>query len=358
MGQPIGTSMIMDVDSPQAPQAAWCPNSTLEYVVELNNLELRDLADLQLAFDVSEGLNYHGVVGATLADTWLFDVPQLSMETTHFVTVTGQLAGDLSSFTAVTANVTLQLISGTLTLPLLQDRVVHRVDGQPPSIPFTTDPNKTIRPIYGSATDGDGSGVALVEYQVNDGSWYTASGTQFWSADIELPTATTWDVSVRAQDRCGEYSEIKTVAFSDLIPPTTTLETRFLEGDAPDLEGAASDLPTGGEVISVEVRIDDETAAWQPASVGAPGAGGVQDWQFAWDSPWDGVTHTVWIRAADVAGNVSQAGPFEVYVVQGEMVGGHTELAMAHGPLWLRVALLVAAVVVEIAVSNVVPYGR
>ena len=210
-----------------------------------------------------------------------------------------------------------------------------------------TDPDKAIRPVLGFADDGDGSGLALVEYRIDDGAWQPVSGTLFWSADIELPQATTWEVSVRAQDRCGQYSEVETVAFSDTASPTTTLETRYLEDRSADLAGTASDLPTGGEVVTVTLRIDEETAPWQPVtSLEAPDGDGFQDWRFDWDSQWDGVTHTVWISAADVAGNVSQSGPFEVYVyvAEGEAVGGYTEVAVPQTWLWLLTALVIVGI--------------
>jgi hypothetical protein len=54
----------------------------------------------------------------------------------------------------------------------------------------------------------------------------------------------------------------------------------------------------------------------------------------------------VWIRAADVADNVSQNGPFEVYVYvpESEAVGGYTDSAMIRESLWLRVVFLILVV--------------
>jgi hypothetical protein len=371
-GQPQAAQVLMSLDSPQAPGMNWCPGSTLEYVISLNNLEERlpEPGDV-VVLDASagDGLGFVFVEGADcpdcppLGDWWTLSVPLFSPGDSHTITLTGVLTDDLSGIPQIDVSVALKDPDDPDPDPEpgpcdVQASISHLLDSQPPSVTISTDPDKAIRPILGAADDGDGSGVALVEYQINDDGWQAASGTLFWSADIELPQATTWQVQARSQDRCGRYSAITTVEFSDSIPPTTTLETRFLETDLPDLEGTASDLPTGGEVISVEVRIDDETAAWQPASVGAPDTGGVQDWQFTWSSSWDGVTHTVWIRAADVTGNVGQAGPFEVYVAQGEMVGGHTELATTRRLLWPRVAFLVAVVVIEIAMSMVLKKRR
>jgi hypothetical protein len=343
LGQMVGTSVLMALDSLQAPQAAWCANSDLQYVTELRNQELYTVAGLQLMFDVSPGLDYQSVEGAILSGDWQFDVPELPPGAEHPITITGKLASDVCNLvgsTSVSVSVSLPIIS-----PLAQLDLSHRLDCEPPTVTVTTDPEKAIRPVYGSATDGDGSGVAVVEYQVNDGDWHTASGTLFWAADVELPTATTtWQLHVRAWDQCGQASEITTVEFSDSIPPTTTLDTRYLERPD-DLEGTASDLPSGGEVVVVEVRIDDETAAWQPASVGTSDAGGIQNWQFTWNLAWDGITHTLWIRAVDVAGNVGQAGPFEVYVTTDEPVepvGGHTELMSPLVLSWLWIALVVA----------------
>ena len=219
----------------------------------------------------------------------------------------------------MTTNVTLK-ITGTLQ----QASLSHRVDGLPPTVTVSTAPGKMIRPgaqtIYGTASDGDGVGVDDVEFlPAGSTIWETADGTLFWSADVSVPTGVpTWTLQVHATDRYSQTGSPLAVEFTlDTIPPTLTLDLPpILSGDYAQVGGAASDLPTGGQVLTAAVQLDDETGSWKPALVYAPDAAGDQNWRWTWNLPLeDGVTHTLRARAADAVGNVSPASAWQSTLV-------------------------------------------
>jgi len=213
-GLPLGADVIISLNSPQAPQAVWCPGSTLEYVISLNNLEDEGLADLVLDVFATDGLGFESVVGAAcdvcppLGDTWRLLVPSIETDASHNITLTGVLSDDLSGLATVSVFPTLKL-SDTI---LSQVDISHQLDNQPPTVEITGPPGPVIytglQTIAGTADDGTGSGMASVEYSLDGGDWYQATGTMYWSADINVPTdASTLEFRARAVDVCGYNSE-------------------------------------------------------------------------------------------------------------------------------------------------------
>jgi hypothetical protein len=330
-GQPQGTTVVMTLSSPQAPEAPWGPNNSLEYVVDLANYEDEEVDDLRLAFNATPGLAYQPPPdGATCADCaaddyWLLNVPALPEEASHRVTVTGTLAADLSSFSEVTTTVELQFdtvrlaanLSGLsealalATATLAQASLSHGVDGQPPTV-SVSGAGETLKPglqtIYGQASDGDGVGVAGVECrEAIVGTWQDATGTLLWACEIVVPPAVTFQLEARATDEYSQTSDVVLAEFTvDPVSPTVTMDLpALLSGDHADIGGTTTDLyPVGGEVNQVHVQLDGDTAPWRTGQVYAPDELGIQDWLWTWSLPQeDGVPHELRARATDAAGN-------------------------------------------------------
>ncbi len=330
-GQPRGVTVVMALTSPQAPQATWGPNNSLEYVVDLTNYEDEEVADLRLAFNATAGLAYQPPPdGATCADCaaddyWLLNVPALPEEASHRVTVTGTLAADLSSFSEVTTTVELQFDTTRLaanlsglseaqalaTATLIQAALSHQVDGQPPTVSISP-AGETLKPglqtIYGEASDGDGVGVAGVECrEAITGTWQDADGTLLWACDIVVPPTFTFQLEARATDEYSQTSDVVSAEFTvDPTPPAVNWSLpAILSGDHADVGGTTTDpYPDGSEVNQVDVQLDQDTNPWRTGEVYAPDASGDQDWLWTWALPReDGVTHNLRARATDAAGN-------------------------------------------------------
>jgi Bacterial Ig domain/FlgD Ig-like domain len=91
--------------------------------------------------------------------------------------------------------------------------VVH----QSPSVTITNPSGNTTASgcvstfaVEGTATDSDGT-IALVEYRVNSGSWFPATGTSSWSINLSLIEGDNW-LQVRAVDNQGAYSPTEAVS--------------------------------------------------------------------------------------------------------------------------------------------------
>jgi PKD repeat protein len=138
-----------------------------------------------------------------------------------------------------------------------------------------------------TGADGDGSGIARVEYRVGGGDW-TA-----YSAPVELPDGTR-TVTYRAIDNAGIASADASRTFKvDTVAPTTTPKAAPTGGaTAPVvLTATATDAAPGSGVAGTEIRVDG--GQWTPytaaVAVLAPGE------------------HTAEFRSTDVAGNVEAA---------------------------------------------------
>jgi len=137
------------------------------------------------------------------------------------------------------------------------DKVVFEVD-QPPEISLTT-------PITGSL-DGlwtfignalDDNEVDKVEYQVDDGGWFTATGKDEWSFELDTTMFTSDDhvLWVRASD--GERFSLEvdfnfTINQIPLVVITGNVQGKLFR-DNVKFEGTASDDIA---IVAVEIRID------------------------------------------------------------------------------------------------------
>jgi uncharacterized repeat protein (TIGR02543 family) len=164
----------------------------------------------------------------------------------------------------------------------------------------------------GFADDGFGAGVATVEVSSDGNTWALATGTQSWSADVNVPATrapnATWQLYLRATDYHSQTSATKILTFSiDSTAPLITPTVPALVGGSgfAIIQGTTQDpAPDSAEVQYVTAQLDSSTAGWANASVSDPGSGGEQNWQYGWSLPYeDGVTHTLRFRATDYAGN-------------------------------------------------------
>jgi hypothetical protein len=148
-----------------------------------------------------------------------------------------------------------------------------------------------------------GSGVASVEYQVNDLGWNPYTGP------FQVTTPRQYTVLLRATDAAGNVGD-GTVTFTvvegpdDTTPPTVTAEVSGEQNENDEYLDVAtvtlSATDSGSGVASVEYKLDD--GAWTPytaaVSVTEPGM------------------HMLSYRATDVAGNVSAEGMAHFTVVE------------------------------------------
>jgi hypothetical protein len=150
----------------------------------------------------------------------------------------------------------------------------------------------------------DGSGVASVEYQVNDQGW-TA-----YTAPVEIDAIGSYHVLLRATDAAGNAGagEVRFTVVEpaeDTTPPTVDAEVSGTQDD----DGNYVDLATvtlsatddGSGVATVEYKLDDGawTAYTAAVAVNTPGM------------------HMLSYRATDQAGNVSEEGSASFTVVSG-----------------------------------------
>jgi hypothetical protein len=154
-----------------------------------------------------------------------------------------------------------------------------------------------------SAQDS-GSGVASVEYKLDDGAW-TA-----YTAPVAVNTPGMHMLHYRATDQAGNVSTEGMAHFTVVQQDTTAPTVSGLVVGQQDPNGAyigsamvtVSAEDAGSGVASVEYKLDGGawTAYTQAVQVSAPGA------------------HTVLFRATDRAGNVSQEGSVTFTVVAGQ----------------------------------------
>ncbi len=157
-----------------------------------------------------------------------------------------------------------------------------------------------------SATDAE-SGVASVEYKVDDGAW-TA-----YSTPVAVNTPGMHMVSYRATDEAGNVSPEGMAHFTVVQQDSTAPTVSGRVSGQQDENGAyigsamvtvtATDNDGGSGIASIEYKLD--AGAWTPytsaVQVSDPGA------------------HTVLFRATDQAGNTSTEGSVTFTVVSGEV---------------------------------------
>ncbi len=303
--------VLMDLDSTQPPQIALGANSTITYFVTLDNQEATDVTNGQLHLTGSTGLSFVSVSGATCAncassDDWLLDLPTLSPDALQTVTVTAQLAPDLSGIELVKTTAVLQT-----TTPLRSDSLSHVVDGDPPTVTLDTNPGNAIpaglQTFTGTADDGTGIGISTVQVRPVGDSWQLADGRLRWSFTTDPGAGPTWDVEVQATDYFGHSSMIAETLVIDTVPPTTTVTIPALVGGLTGISGTASDpYPTDAQVEFVRVQVGDETAVWQPATLYSPQPDNSRNWLLMDDLPTgDGLEYNFRFEVTDYAGNVT-----------------------------------------------------
>ncbi|MCP4527896.1 MAG: hypothetical protein GY833_18575 [Aestuariibacter sp.] len=229
------------------------------------------------------------------------------------MTVTALLDNDLSGITDISTTVQL---TTSYVLPV-SDAIAHTLDLDAPSVTIDTNPGNAVglgtQTFTGSADDGIGAGVATVETSTDGSAWTPATGTQVWSAEIDVSATRApdadWLLYVRAADYHSQTSPVEIITFSpDTVAPIITPTVLALVGaqSLALIDGATRDpAPDDARVRQVEIQLDDDTAAWQPATLYAADGSGEQDWLYAWSLPYeDGVTHSLRFRATDYGDNV------------------------------------------------------
>jgi hypothetical protein len=184
-----------------------------------------------------------------------------------------------------------------------------------------------------AADEQGGSGLASVEYQINDTGWNP------YTAPVQVTNPGQYVVLLRATDSAGnvgngQVSFTVVEAPSDTTPPTVTAEvsgTQDGDGDYQDVATVTlSATDTGSGVKSVEYKLDDGawTAYTAAVSVNTPG------------------DHMVSYRATDNANNVSDEGMVMFTVVQqdtdaptvtGEVIGSQDENGAYVGSAMVKV---------------------
>ncbi|MCP4361103.1 MAG: tandem-95 repeat protein, partial [Chloroflexi bacterium] len=314
-GQPQAPCINMSLTSPQPTHVTQGPNDSLSYIMTLPNAESDLVSGLEIALTTDSHLTLQSVTGATCSancgsgQNWILSVPDLAPTATHFITLTGQLAADLTSITAVTGTADLSWNNTFVHAGSFS----HHIDGDKPVVDIYIPPGFAIaggsQQIYGWADDGPGSGIAQVEIR-QDGTdpWLTATGSNLWSATITPPTqSSTWQIEARATDWQGHVSDVVTVNFFvDSVPPVITPTIPLsVKGTYASLTGLAFDpYPVNSLVTAVTVQLDSSAANWNAANVYTPKTDGSQSWAYAWQLPQeDGITHTLRISATDQVGN-------------------------------------------------------
>jgi hypothetical protein len=144
-----------------------------------------------------------------------------------------------------------------------------------------------------NATDS-GSGIALVEYQVDGGAWQTGNA-------ITLNTDGAHNVAFRVTDNAGNIFLQSQTVNVDQTAPVSTLTTPSLtaltDGDTLVLSG--SSFEAGSGLAYAEISVDGGVT-WQALTL----SGNV--WSFS--KTFTEGTYQVVVRAVDTAGNSESAG--------------------------------------------------
>ena len=330
VGQPRGVSVLTTLTSPQSSSTPFAPNTALQYVIALDNRELSAVSGTQMTLTASAGLTYQSVLGPNglLCDSctpganqFRISMPTLVANAITVVTVTGQLAVNLSAIPVVTT--TFDARSGAIGLR--SATLTHLTDGVPPTVTVLAVNPLVIKPgtvtLNGVASDGPSSfdsrsgqagiGVASVEVRLTGSpTWQLASGTTVWAAALNVPNAPTFGLELRATDRYGQASALQTLSYIvDTTAPTLTLGLQAtVSGTVIHISGSANDpVPQGNPVQLIEVQFDDglTTTVWLAANGPFSPTNGNQGWDFGWNVPEaDGVSYRIRARATDLVGNV------------------------------------------------------
>lgn len=170
--------------------------------------------------------------------------------------------------------------------------------------------------VTGTATDGAGSGVALVEVSTDGGtSWAAATDTSVdgswsgWSYDWAITGDGVYQLASRATDKSNnvEAPGVLVSVNADSTAPTSLMASPADGSDVgPSITftGTATD-GSGSGVTLVEVSADGGTS-WATAT-DTSGDGSWSSWSYDWAAPGVG-SYTVTSRASDAAGISETAG--------------------------------------------------
>jgi hypothetical protein len=320
--QPRGVSVLTALSSPQSSGTPYAPLTALQYSVALDNREARAVANVQVTMTASAGLTYQAVdspagsicTACTAGSSqWLLTLPTIPTATTTLITFTGQLAANLT---------TLPIVTGTLTasagvLPLSGASVTHLTDGVPPTVAvlYAIPPvlHSGANDVFGQADDGTGIGVDNVEIRpVGAAQWQVVTGTAHWQGVLNVPSAPTFSIEVRATDFYNQISPLQVYTFTvdDIGPIVTMTLPAFISSTLTgftQINGTASDpFPSDGLVSQVEVQTGDAAAPWFKANGPYSPTQGSQGWSFTWPLPnSDGVPVQFRARATDMADNLT-----------------------------------------------------
>ncbi len=322
-GIPRARLATLALNSPESALAPWGHDMDLHYVVTVNNPEADPLIGAQVQLLTTPGLGYQSLAGSggtcgscpVGGTTWTLNVPPVPARGSAEFTVTGRLASVLTGIDAVTTTAHLSLPITPSGASVLEQVFSHRVDSRVPAAGVMV-PGGTIGlaglEVFGDANDGDGIGVDFVEVRVNGGPWQLVNGhgvvVQERGAASRRNQSDPGGASdgLLRPDQHGGASQPLVVDGVAPGPPSFVVPP-VLIGDFVELGGTAMDpFPAGGELLRVEVQVDDPNGPWVPAILNT--ATGTVTWLFTWDvPPENGFVHQLRARAVDAAGNVGPA---------------------------------------------------
>lgn len=325
-GQPHANSVVVSMAISETSAIPYPKGQLLTHLITIKNYETRPQENtpsqaLAIVMTPTAGLTY---AAPQSTDTTIvccgltnghYSLPQLPVATRgpSVVTVTqiGTVAANLSGITLVTS--TLRATMNTVGRGNGEEARRVDLDG-PISVIDTTNLRSGAGALQGMADDSPGIGVALVEVNIDNAGWQSASGTDFWTLPLNIPIANSLNVQVRATDRYGQVGPVRTVQLivddtppvAEINPPAIFTET------APSIPGTAFDGPTGGPLKSIEVLMLQPgryVSNWQPVirtAMASPDETlAPEAWRF-WPGSLQGdaISITLQPRAVDAAGNV------------------------------------------------------
>lgn len=325
-GQPQTKYVTLDISSPQGKRSLWGPGDTIQYAMDITNGEADESLDgLKLELTASEGLTLQSISGVSCpsctpgATTWVIDLPTLAALGSQTLVIEAVLDATLSVDEVTTGA---RLLLGSA--PLAEGSHTNQADGQPPVVAVNgslTLQSNTQETISGTASDGAGIGVALVEMSLDGGStWQPATGTARWSYALTVGQVGTVAVQVRATDLFGNVSDPVAYTFivDDTGPTVSVALPENVRSQRTVVGGSASDPdPADGEIVRVEVQLESESSAWRAAQAPTRATtGDAYSWRYLWNLPTlDGEVRQLRARSTDAAGNVSAPSGWEQTIV-------------------------------------------
>lgn len=194
------------------------------------------------------------------------------------------------------------------------------VDKTIPTILVATDLTgwKTTQSLSVSGTTADAtSGVSMVEYSTDGTNWYSLSGTTSWNGTISVVNGTN-SLRFRSTDRAGNVSSLATNDVTvDLANPELSIVSpsslvRVNGANVLAVTANAKDLGGSG-VNSVLVKVGSNNFA-SPSATASLSSGTSNDGTWTATIPVsaledlnNGSNHTVYVRATDAAGRITDS---------------------------------------------------